>query len=158
VEIEQIIKNNPKFVVMLWDDNCPYCTEFKPIFQAVCAETPEVMHALLKMPRNEENEFRDKYKLDKSVPKTLVFEGGELKAVGKGRMFEADFREFLATGVQPAPKAPDPVAFAKAASIGNLEKSLFEAYQTKLKAEYVFSVFQTEWNKRLKEAGLVPFE
>lgn len=149
-QIREIINSNSKVIIKIWDDNCPFCTEYSPIFDKVASQYKDIVFASFKIPRSEkENTFRNDFLGgDAAVPKTVIFENGQFKAVAKGRMREDKLIEFISTAKQEVEK-PDPKKWAEKASLLELEAQLWQHTKMIEKFQYVKDIFETEWNKRM---------
>ena len=157
-QIRKIIAETPKLVVKVYDDNCPFCTQYEPIFDEVAKQYSNITFAAIKIPRNQPSEFRAEFmtvdgKEKNSVPATLIFEGGKLVAQGWGRMFEPELKEFIETGKQPQ-RQPNPVEWAAKASTLELEAQLWQHTKQIEKLAYVKNIFEAEWNKRMAAKGM----
>jgi len=148
-EVRKIIKSNKKVIVKVWDDNCPYCKEYESIFDAAAAQYKDSTFVAMKIPRNEkENKFRNEFlQGDGGVPKTLIFENGELKSVGHGRMFAEGLAKFIETGVQER-KAPNPMEWAANASYTHLKEAVKDHHKNIRKLTHTRNIFEEEVRRR----------
>jgi thiol-disulfide isomerase/thioredoxin len=154
-EVIKIIEANPKVVVKVWDDGCPFCKEYDPIFDTAASLFPDYVFVSLKIPRKDESAFRAAYMLENgkvknSVPATIIFEGGEFKAVAWGRMYIEALSAFINTGAVQKPKPPTPEEFVKKASLMELEASLWQVSNQINIQQNTFNIFKAEWDRRLE--------
>ena len=110
-DLNELIASGAKVVVDVWMDNCPYCDQYAPIFEAFAAKHPELKFAKFNLPRisGADSTFKRNYmKPDAngsiSAPATMIFEGGELKVKHYGLITEDQLAAFVATGDAPADK------------------------------------------------------
>jgi len=152
MECSNEITPNGRFVVKVWDDGCPFCVEYAPIFDKVVAEL-NMPNCSFKVPRNIPSAFREKYMLEngkekKSVPATILFEGGQVVNIAWGRLFEPQLKEFITTG-QVAPKAPpSPHDYAKTASSNDLKASMIDLGEQIKNNQIIYDIFYQELQRR----------
>jgi thiol-disulfide isomerase/thioredoxin len=152
MECPRDVSIDGRLVVKVWDDGCPYCVEYSPIFDKVTKELG-VTTCSFKVPRNAPSAFREKYMLEngvekKSVPATLVFENGHLANIAWGRLHEPQLKAFLTTGELPSKKQPNPQEWATTASNNDLKASMWELGEQIKNNQMVYDIFYNELQRR----------
>jgi thiol-disulfide isomerase/thioredoxin len=109
-----LIKTGKTIVLKVFTNNCPFCVEYAPIFEAEALKHENVAFVSLnlsELPKGG-SQFKKLYlKLSDSsekadVPATIVFENGEMVGRRWGRLHADKLEEFLAEVVIDDPK-PD---------------------------------------------------
>ena len=107
-ELLDLIAGGTKLVVKVWMDNCPFCTEYAPIVEAVSKQLQDIKFVSFKLAANTggSSQFKREYmkvgageKL--SAPATFVFENGAMKYRHFGKMTSNDLINFITVGVEP---------------------------------------------------------
>ena len=107
-QLAEIINNNDKVIVKAWMQNCPFCVQYSPIFDQSAGSHEGIAFTSIENTKIETS-FAAQHSIDlSSLPVTLIFEKGQLKAQAKGLMNLEQLNEFIATGKQPQRKEPDP--------------------------------------------------
>jgi thioredoxin-like negative regulator of GroEL len=91
----------PMAIVDFWSPECPYCVEFKPIFESVAAGTPSVLMATVNTDENTEK--AGEYKVQ-ALPTVIFFKNGKEVHRMEGGSDEAGFKAAIAqafSGVTP---------------------------------------------------------
>ena len=148
--VQEFIKEG-SVAIKIWDDGCPFCNEFAPIFESISKQFPDVKFASFKIPRNNPSAFRDFVKMKQSVPATVLFNDGKLVNIAMGRLFEPALKKFIETGEIEKPKQPTPQEFAARASLTELEASLWQVSNQIVTMQGTFDIFKAEWDRRLQE-------
>lgn len=104
-ELLDLINSGEAFVLKVFMDNCPNCTDFEPIFERVAQANPQVKFVSFNLPRKSAgaSEFKKKYMVANgkeriAAPATMLFAEKELKARQYGKMSEQDLVTFISTG------------------------------------------------------------
>ena len=72
----KLLNNNQKTLVLFYASWCPYCTNFKPTFEAAKLDGTRKMTALVD---EDENPFWDRFNIQ-AVPTMIAFEKGRIIA------------------------------------------------------------------------------
>jgi len=101
-----LIAGGSKVIVDVWSDNCPYCTQFSPIFDEVAKEYPETHFVKFNLPKVG-SEFKKKYMTlqvgkPNGVPAIFVFEKGEVVLRHHGKIDAKQLKAFVNDGIDPS--------------------------------------------------------
>ena len=70
----KVLNNNQKTLVLFYASWCPYCSNFKPIFEAANSNSAKKMAALVD---EDENPLWDRFNIQ-VVPTIIAFENGKI--------------------------------------------------------------------------------
>lgn len=70
----KILNNEKKTLVLFYADWCPYCANFKPIFEEINSDKIQKKAALV---NEDENPLWDRFNIQ-AVPTMIVFQGGKI--------------------------------------------------------------------------------
>ncbi len=70
----KILSNDKKMLVLFYASWCPYCTNFKPVFESMNVRNTEKIGALVD---EDENPLWDRFNIQ-AVPTMIVFEKGKI--------------------------------------------------------------------------------
>lgn len=117
VELLELIKLEPKLVVKIWSEDCPFCKKLTPFFDEVSAQFVESKFVSLKVASYRNIDIKDKDLLlivkkvapgeSGGLPATLVFENGTLKYKHHGYLEATPLANFIATGEKPEKKVKE---------------------------------------------------
>lgn len=88
--VKDFIKDG-KVIVKAWMDDCSFCDDFKPTFEAAEARHPGVKFGSINIPKSGSSEFRRNYMKSKpgesaGAPAIFFFEGGNLVRKNHGNI------------------------------------------------------------------------
>lgn len=108
-QVNELIKVG-KTIIKVYDDGCPYCDKYEPVFTGLISKFPDFKFASLKINRKEPSEFRRTYmkgnkgEEKNTVPATLIFENGLFLKIQFGIMTEEQAFSFISGPQAPAKK------------------------------------------------------
>lgn len=107
-ELLDLIASGEAFVLKVFMDDCPFCVEFAPVFEAAKEKFPGLKFVSFNLPRRSggTSEFKKLYmtangKERIAAPATMLFQGKELKARQYGKMSAGQLEHFIKTGKGP---------------------------------------------------------
>ncbi len=111
-ELLDLIKTGKKIVLKVFTNQCSYCVEYAPIFEAESKLHNGVVFASLNLSELAGgSKFKGLYmklsatqKEKADVPATMIFENGEMIARKWGRLQAPQLKEFLGTAIIDDPK------------------------------------------------------
>jgi thioredoxin len=93
LELQEKIKNGEHFILELWGTWCGPCKMMKPIFEKVASEnTTGVGMYTMDVDLNREAALSLNVR---SIPTTLVFNGGDVKSTKVGVLKEGEIKELM---------------------------------------------------------------
>ena len=84
-EMDLLINNNSKSLVLFYADWCHYCSRFKPIFEETIKKiSPKILVGGVKI-NDDDNPLWDKYNID-AVPTLIAFSNNSIKSRRDAKM------------------------------------------------------------------------
>lgn len=150
-QVRDIVAQNKKVAVKVFQDGCPWCDKYAPLFSEAASKHKDLVFASVNINNNNPSAFRDEFMGGKkSVPATLLFEDGKVKATAWGYIDGEQLDEFISTGkyTPKKPAKPDPREWAIKASMEQLIKSVAELNIQIKEHELAVAIFRAELERR----------
>ncbi len=93
----EVLKSKMPVVVDFWAEWCGPCKMFSPVLDEVSKEYGTKVK-FVKLNTDENTSIAQEYGI-MSIPTTLLFEGGEVKAMSVGAIPKAEFKKWLDSNV-----------------------------------------------------------
>lgn len=116
-QLLKLIKSEPKLVLKIWSEDCPFCKKLAPIFDKAKIIFKEHKFVSLQVASYKNIDIQDRDLLltvkkvapgeSGGLPATLVYENGALKHKHHGYMDAEALLKFLETGERPVKKAKE---------------------------------------------------
>jgi len=97
----------PKAIVDFWSPGCPHCVSFKPVFEAVAAQTPDILFAAVNVDDYQQNAAV--YQVS-GLPTVVFFQNGKEVNRIAGGMEQAGFLNEISKAFSGGGTSPQGIA------------------------------------------------